>query len=190
MDCNPNFDSEYGEAYYEWVESVKNLTPEEYWHKVMPDHEKKLYANDINVFVSKHPYNKYLKTNNMKTIEIKKSFLAMHKGLGTSNADIAKNLGINQKELTKALLHFGLMKTRGGSAEAEEAYEIVHTNDIDIAEVNNQLDIFSPEAQVETEVATVEAEFETEEVTMSEEEVEEAIEDMATEAANDEDFVL
>jgi hypothetical protein len=61
----------------------------------------------------------------MRTITIKKTDLALFKGLNLSNADIATRLGITTKEVTTAMETFGLIKRRGTTPE----YQIQYVDD-------------------------------------------------------------
>lgn len=66
----------------------------------------------------------------MKTIKIKKSEFATVKGLGISNDGIAAKFGITPKEVTDAMIQFGLSKSRKPAKE----YTIELIDDITVTE--------------------------------------------------------
>ena len=63
----------------------------------------------------------------MRLIVIKKSELATYKGLGLTNAEIAKRLEISPAEVSDALIHFGMKK-----GEVKKDYTIKYDNDIEL----------------------------------------------------------
>lgn len=72
----------------------------------------------------------------MKNVEIKKSDLALFKGLGMDleqmTAKISHENGVEVKksEVKNALDHFGLTKTRGEKKESTKAYQIMLIDDV------------------------------------------------------------
>lgn len=61
----------------------------------------------------------------MKTITIKKTELAMYKGLGKTTEEIATIKGITVKEAQEALATFGLIKSRKPVTSKEYTIELV-----------------------------------------------------------------
>jgi len=55
----------------------------------------------------------------MKTIDLKKTELALYKALGKTEEQIAANYGITVKEVKESMQAFGLTKSRG-TAKAKE----------------------------------------------------------------------
>jgi uncharacterized protein VirK/YbjX len=70
----------------------------------------------------------------MKTIELKKSTLALYKGLGKTEEEISVSLGITVKEVKEAMLTFGLSKSR---KTVSKEYQITLIDDTTVSEVNN-----------------------------------------------------
>lgn len=68
----------------------------------------------------------------MKQITIKKSDLAMKRGLGKTMSTIAKEYGITLSELSNVMIQLGMKEDKSG-----EAYTIQVINDVDIS--SNQL---------------------------------------------------
>lgn len=66
----------------------------------------------------------------MRKIEVKKSELAMYRGLSLSNDYIANKLGITKAEVNDALIRFGMLKSRKSTKE----YEIVYNDDTTVVE--------------------------------------------------------
>lgn len=75
----------------------------------------------------------------MKTIEIKKSDLALYKSLGKTEEEIASVFGITSKEVKEAMMEFGLTKGR----KVAKDYQIVLKDD-----AAEKLAIFSKQEEV------------------------------------------
>lgn len=58
----------------------------------------------------------------VRTVEVKKSVLAMYKGLGKTNEEIAAKLGISKSDVVKGLRRFGMLKERASSRELTVTY--------------------------------------------------------------------
>lgn len=84
---------------------------------------------------------KYLKSKNLLKMsevmentqvreirEVKRTQLAMYKGLGWTNEEIANKMRITTGEVKQALQHFGMIKTRSTSTKA--GYTIQFTDDV------------------------------------------------------------
>lgn len=78
----------------------------------------------------------------MRTITIKKTDVAMLKGLGKTTEDMANNFGITKNEMAETLIEFGLTKSR----KTPKEYKIVTIDDVVTKEVeevvnNEQLEL-------------------------------------------------
>ena len=73
-------------------------------------------------------------SNQIRTVEVKKSVLAQLRGLGYQTSEIATRLGITVKETKTALEHFGLVKTR---TTVPLEYNVSYINDVQ--EVKNEV---------------------------------------------------
>jgi hypothetical protein len=68
--------------------------------------------------------------SNVRQVEIKKSELAMYKGLGQTNAQLAKRYGVSTSEIADALVTFGMVKGKS----LKKDYQVTYTNDVDMEE--------------------------------------------------------
>lgn len=64
------------------------------------------------------------------TITVKKSNIAMLKGLKKTNAEIGECFGITEKEVQETLVSFGLVKAKGRKVP-EKAYSIELVDDME-----------------------------------------------------------
>ena len=68
----------------------------------------------------------------IREIVLKKTELAIYKGLGKNNTEMAEKFGVKPGEINEALVIFGMKK---GNATKKE-YQIKYVDDMDTADVN------------------------------------------------------
>lgn len=66
----------------------------------------------------------------MRNVTIKKSELAMYKGLGQTSAQLAKRFGVSTSEISDALITFGMSKGKS----LKKDYTVTYENDVDIVD--------------------------------------------------------